>query len=220
MAGPGPAEPAGNPPSPIVPGPVAVVRAYPDLRTTGRRTGGRPQIEHTAGLDAATDLGRPSPMRKTQWLLSVVLIALAALGPTNVAVAGKCGSIVWEPQDHINRTDAIFRGTVIAVEPSGQDDATISVNVDTIWKGSALRVISIFVHGYSNPLYAVKFAVGKTYIFFANGNGGTLSLGSCDMQPYWHGHPSRRDTYTQLLDALGALRPKQMEDQRHDLQRP
>jgi hypothetical protein len=97
-------------------------------------------------------------------LLTSLCAAVALIGPHRTVLA-QC--VIFEtPEDLFAHHDVVFRGTVVATEPTGMIGAHVIVDVatfrvDQVWKGAPGRDVRV---GADRP-----FEKGKEYLVFASG---------------------------------------------------
>jgi hypothetical protein len=118
------------------------------------------------------------------------------------------------PIAELNRSDAVFAGTVVAIDgPSGlptlttsfpfiafqnssADPVSVTFDVSDVWKGPAYRQISL-VTPRDSASCGYSFQIGETYLVYATNQGAELTTNLC----------SRTNSISQAQSDLAALGP-------------
>ncbi|MEE9301858.1 MAG: hypothetical protein V3V17_12160, partial [Alphaproteobacteria bacterium] len=145
-------------------------------------------------------------MRRPCHVLALIHLAMVvSFAAMNSAQA--CSCITPTPEEHVSRTEVIFRGTVIEMfegGPSSDSSAiswayTAAFEVEHVWKGSSETRLMVSLRSTQDAACGVTFKTGWLGIVFAYwAQDGTLSTNLCMLRPY-HGYPEIRAAYDVLL---------------------
>lgn len=116
------------------------------------------------------------------FLFLVVATVAVALRPT---CAYACSCLPpGTPAEERDKADAVFLGTVVAVNPSsgatmeGSDPVTVTFQTTTVWKGPVTQQVAVTTPG-SSASCGVTFEPGTAYVVYASLNDGALSTTLC-----------------------------------------
>jgi hypothetical protein len=156
-------------------------------------------------------------LHNQQWRLwlSVVVVGSALFFSLPPCTVFACSCLQpGTPIAELNRSDAVFAGTVVAIDgPSGvptlttsfpfivfqnssADPVSVTFDVSDVWKGPAYRQISVATSGDSASC-GYSFQIGETYLVYAMGQGAELTTSLC----------SRTSSLSQAQSDLAALGP-------------
>jgi len=96
---------------------------------------------------------------------AVIVLGAAWLVARSVIAQGQCVEFK-DPKERFDRSDAVFVGTVIAIEPTGIEGTHVNVAIATFrmeksWKGTRKREVTVGTD--------VAFEVGRRYVVFSAG---------------------------------------------------
>lgn len=77
-----------------------------------------------------------------------------------------------------NGSEAIFAGEVVEVKGAGDNNLAVKFKVKKIWKGSAVKEITINT-AENSAMCGYNFEVGKQYLVYANAAGDKFSTTDC-----------------------------------------
>jgi hypothetical protein len=114
--------------------------------------------------------------------LSLLLIGLMAFALVTIAsprVVYACSCIMpGTPQQELERSDAVFGGTVATIERVDQMTVHVTFDVDQVWKGPAEPSLIVTTAGDSAAC-GFEFQPGAEYIVYATTQDGSLATGLC-----------------------------------------
>lgn len=133
-------------------------------------------------------------------LLASLGLVLTTGAPASAACTCKQGQL----EQQVNRADAIFRGTVDAVQP--QDDGFVyHITASRAYQGTPERSTQVVSLGGRNACGLGELAVGTEYVFFATGTAAPYDADSCGGTSV--ANPTRIGKVEQLLGAGVSVEP-------------
>ena len=136
------------------------------------------------------------PLRTISLLLPV--LAAAWLLP---ARASACSCVPPPPpKKALAGATAVFEGKVASIEEDpGQHRSTATLEVSRVWKGAVTATVKVKTQG-AGSMCGFSFAVGESYLVYADGEPGGLSTSLCSRSA---GSKAARDDFK----ALGTSKP-------------
>ena len=143
-------------------------------------------------------------------MMPMRLLALAAIAAlSGVRAAHACSCVPPKPAKvEAKRSDAVFHGTVVSVEPLESTGATatsaegrlaVTFEVARVWKGDLGKRFVLASVSPHVGMCEIDFAVGDEWIIYASGKDGALRTSLCSRSHRTSGKKPSPD-----LKALGA----------------
>jgi hypothetical protein len=117
------------------------------------------------------------------WVAALAGLALALAGPA--APAWACSCLRVTPAEALAAADLAFSGTVTEIAQTtgtgssgGMPVLAVTMDVSSVWKGPVAGSLVVETPTDS-PACGFPFAVGETYLVYANEAGGHWSTGLC-----------------------------------------
>ncbi len=107
----------------------------------------------------------------------LVVLALFTVAPSRVVYACSCVP-VGSPQEELDRSDAVFGGTVASIERVDPMNVRVTFDVAQVWKGQVVSPLVVTTTA-DGAACGYQFAPGGEYIVYAYAQDGGLATSLC-----------------------------------------